>query len=125
MRSRSLLRRLDRRAALQPSGFRVINLSPLVVFGLTIRPFPNWGWVLASGLVGIVLALILWANLPVTALWLIGVLLGLKPDQRGGGNRLSRLAGALELRRSHAFTGVNPSRMQKPHRSREPDRHCP
>ena len=49
-----------------------------VVFALTIRPFPNWGWVLASGLVGIVLALILWANLPVTALWLVGVLLGLQ-----------------------------------------------
>src|SRR5215204_471774 len=48
-----------------------------VVFALTIRPFPNWGWVLASGLVGIVLALILWANLPVTALWLVGVLLGI------------------------------------------------
>ena len=30
-----------------------------VVFALTIPPFPNWGWVLASGLVGILLALIL------------------------------------------------------------------
>lgn len=47
-----------------------------VVFALTIRPFPNWGWVLASGLVGILLALILWASLPVTAVWLIGLLLG-------------------------------------------------
>jgi uncharacterized membrane protein HdeD (DUF308 family) len=47
-----------------------------VVFALTIRPFPNWGWVLASGLIGILLALILWASLPVTAVWLIGVLLG-------------------------------------------------
>jgi uncharacterized membrane protein HdeD (DUF308 family) len=47
-----------------------------VVFALTIRPFPNWGWVLGSGLVGILLSLILWANLPVTAVWLIGVLLG-------------------------------------------------
>jgi uncharacterized membrane protein HdeD (DUF308 family) len=47
-----------------------------VVFALTIRPFPNWGWVLASGLVGILLALILWANLPVTAVWLVGFLLG-------------------------------------------------
>jgi uncharacterized membrane protein HdeD (DUF308 family) len=33
--------------------------------------------VLASGLVGILLAVILWANLPVTAVWLIGFLLGL------------------------------------------------
>ena len=48
-----------------------------VVFALTIRPFPNWGWVLASGLVGIVLSLILWASMPVTASWLIGLLLGI------------------------------------------------
>lgn len=49
-----------------------------VVFALTIRPFPNWGWVLASGAVGIVLSLLLWASLPVTALWLIGLLLGIE-----------------------------------------------
>lgn len=48
-----------------------------VIFSLTIRPFPNWGWVLASGLVGILLGLYLWANLPVTAIWLLGVLLGI------------------------------------------------
>jgi uncharacterized membrane protein HdeD (DUF308 family) len=47
-----------------------------VVFALTIRPFPNWGWVLGSRLVGIVLSLILGASLPVTAVWLIGFLLG-------------------------------------------------
>jgi uncharacterized membrane protein HdeD (DUF308 family) len=48
-----------------------------VVFALTIRPFPNWGWVLASGMVGIVLSLVLWANLPVTSVWLLGFLLGM------------------------------------------------
>ena len=58
--------------------FFMIEGISKVVFALTIRPFPNWGWVLASGLVGIALALILWANLPVTALWLVGVLLGLQ-----------------------------------------------
>src|SRR3954465_5114894 len=57
--------------------FFMIEGISKVVFALTIRPFPNWGWVLASGRVGIGLALILWANLPVTALWLIGVLLGI------------------------------------------------
>lgn len=56
--------------------FFMIEGISKVVFALTIRPFPNWGWVLASGFVGILLALILWANLPVTALWLVGVLLG-------------------------------------------------
>ena len=57
--------------------FFMIEGISKVVFALTIRPFPNWGWVLASGLVGILLSLILWANLPVTALWLVGVLLGI------------------------------------------------
>ena len=57
--------------------FFMIEGISKVVFALTIRPFPNWGWVLASGLVGILLALILWASLPVTAVWLIGVLLGI------------------------------------------------
>ena len=48
-----------------------------VIFALTIRPFPNWGWVLASGCVGILLALILWANMPLTADWVLGLMLGL------------------------------------------------
>src|SRR5215467_619154 len=37
-------------------------------------PFPNWGWVLAAGIVGILLAVYLWANLSVTSEILLGVL---------------------------------------------------
>ena len=48
-----------------------------VIFALTIRPFPNWGWVLGSGLVGIVLAFVLWANMPLGADWVLGLMLGL------------------------------------------------
>jgi uncharacterized membrane protein HdeD (DUF308 family) len=58
--------------------FFMIEGFSKVVFALTIRPFPNWAWVLASGLVGIALSLILWASLPVTAVWLVGVLLGIQ-----------------------------------------------
>lgn len=47
-----------------------------VIFALTIRPFPNWGWVLGSGVVGILLAFILWANMPLTASWVLGLMLG-------------------------------------------------
>jgi len=57
--------------------FFMIEGISKVVFALTIRPFPNWGWVLGSGVIGIALSLILWANLPVTSLWLLGFLLGL------------------------------------------------
>ena len=49
-----------------------------LVFALMIRPMPNWGWMLASGVTGIVLSLILAANLPGAAGWLIGVLLGIE-----------------------------------------------
>src|SRR5271166_299088 len=58
--------------------FFMIEGISKVVFSLTIRPFPNWGGVLASGLVGLLLSAILWANLPVTAVWLIGLLLGIE-----------------------------------------------
>jgi uncharacterized membrane protein HdeD (DUF308 family) len=47
-----------------------------IIFGLTIRPFPNWGWVFASGLIGILLALYLWANLTTVSEWMLGVLFG-------------------------------------------------
>jgi len=49
-----------------------------VIFALTIRPFPNWGWVLGSGIIGILLALYLWASIPVSAVWVLGVLLGIE-----------------------------------------------
>ena len=57
--------------------FMVEGISK-VIFALTIRPLPNWGWVLASGVVGILLAFYLWANIPLTAAWLIGILLGIE-----------------------------------------------
>ena len=76
--------------------FMVEGISK-VVFALNIRPFPAWGWVLASGLVGIVLALYLFANLPVTAEWVLGFLLGILLVVGGRRADLSRLAGAHEL----------------------------
>ena len=49
-----------------------------VIFALTIKPFPNWGWVLGSGVVGILLALILWTSMPISADWVLGLLLGIQ-----------------------------------------------
>jgi uncharacterized membrane protein HdeD (DUF308 family) len=54
-----------------------------LIFALTIRPFPNWGWVLASGLIGILLSVYLLASFPVTAVWLLGVLLGIQLISEG------------------------------------------
>ena len=58
--------------------FFLIEGISKVIFALTIRPVPNWGWVLVSGIVGILLAFYLWASIPVSAAWLLGVLLGIE-----------------------------------------------
>ncbi|MBB3144015.1 uncharacterized membrane protein HdeD (DUF308 family) [Phyllobacterium trifolii] len=78
--------------------FFMIEGISKIVFALTIRPFPYWGWVLASGLIGVLLSLVLWASLPVTALWLVGLLLGIQLISVGGA--LARLA--WQVRRSPA-----------------------
>ena len=62
--------------------FMVEGISK-IIFSLTIRPFPNWGWVFASGVIGILLSFYLWANTPVTAIWLLGVLLGIELISEG------------------------------------------
>jgi uncharacterized membrane protein HdeD (DUF308 family) len=49
-----------------------------LLFSLTIRPLPNWGWVFASGIIGILLSFYLLANLTTIAVWLLGVLLGIQ-----------------------------------------------
>jgi uncharacterized membrane protein HdeD (DUF308 family) len=48
-----------------------------IVFALLIRPIPNWGWVLASGMVGVLLSVILGAVMPVAAVWVMRLLLGI------------------------------------------------
>lgn len=58
--------------------FLMIEGISKVIFALTIRPFPNWAWVLASGILGIVLSVLLWGSLPGTAAWLIGLLVGIE-----------------------------------------------
>jgi uncharacterized membrane protein HdeD (DUF308 family) len=58
--------------------FLLVEGISKLIFALTIRPFPNWGWVLASGIVGILLSFYLWSSLPVSALWLLGVMLGIQ-----------------------------------------------
>lgn len=70
--------------------FFMIEGVSKVVFALTIRPLPNWGWVLASGVLGMALSIILWASMPVTAEWLIGLLLGV--ELIGSGAALAYLA---------------------------------
>lgn len=59
------------------SVFFMIEGVAKTIFSLTIRPFPNWGWVLASGVLGILIAVWLLAN-PGMSLLVLGVLIGVQ-----------------------------------------------
>ncbi|MGB5215920.1 MAG: HdeD family acid-resistance protein [Anderseniella sp.] len=63
--------------------FFMVGGMAKIIFALTIRPFAKWGWVLASGLVGVVLSLILWSSLPVAAGWLLGLFVGIQLISEG------------------------------------------
>ncbi len=54
----------------------MIEAMSRIVFALLIRPMDDWLWLLASGIVGIVVAMVLGANLGAAAEWLIGTLVG-------------------------------------------------
>jgi uncharacterized membrane protein HdeD (DUF308 family) len=41
-----------------------------------IRPMPSWAWVLIGGILSIVLGIMIWLQLPSSALWVLGLLLG-------------------------------------------------
>jgi uncharacterized membrane protein HdeD (DUF308 family) len=58
--------------------FFIVEGVSKVIFALNIRPFVGWGWVLISGIVGILLGAYLWANMPLSSELVLGVLLGIQ-----------------------------------------------
>lgn len=54
-----------------------------ISFSLMVRPLPNWGWVMASGVVGVLLSGYLLLNAQLTAMWLLGLLLGINLITQG------------------------------------------
>jgi len=48
-----------------------------IVFALQQRGRPNWGWLMLNGILGIVLANLIWWGFPTASLWFIGLLVGI------------------------------------------------
>ncbi|NJR64485.1 MAG: HdeD family acid-resistance protein [Leptolyngbyaceae cyanobacterium CRU_2_3] len=48
-----------------------------VILALRLRSTQNWVWVMANGIVTLVLGSIIWFQLPTSAAWVIGTLLGI------------------------------------------------
>lgn len=53
----------------------------------------NWGWVLASGIVSLLLGIAIWAQWPVSGLWVLGTFIGI--EMIGWGISLMALGAAL------------------------------
>jgi uncharacterized membrane protein HdeD (DUF308 family) len=56
--------------------FIIDGLSKLY-FGFEVRSLGSWGWFVLSGVISLILAYIIWAGLPGTAIWVIGLLVGI------------------------------------------------
>ena len=69
-------------------GMKVLTLMLIIYFGATgmmriiggfqLKPRDGWGWVVCDGVISFVLGAFLWAAFPAPALWLLGLLFGIK-----------------------------------------------
>lgn len=59
-------------------GITIFSQSVIqVILAFAIRPARNWGWVLFSGILGIILGIFIWSEWPFNADWLIGLWVGI------------------------------------------------
>ncbi len=49
-----------------------------IIMAFQLRPASGWVWVLTGGIVSILVGLMIWAKLPSSAIWAIGLLVGIR-----------------------------------------------
>jgi uncharacterized membrane protein HdeD (DUF308 family) len=69
----------------------------------------QWGWMLVSGIIDLVLAVMIWAGLPTTAEWALGLLVGI--NMVFGGTAL--IAMAMHARNSNPTSAPGPTPTSK------------
>jgi uncharacterized membrane protein HdeD (DUF308 family) len=47
------------------------------IIGSVMYQFPHWGWVLLSGVINLALGVLIWQEWPASALWVIGLFVGI------------------------------------------------
>lgn len=48
------------------------------ILAFMLKPIPGWGWMLAGGVASLLLGVMMWQNWPLSGLWAIGVLIGIR-----------------------------------------------
>ena len=49
-----------------------------IVAGFKLKPIPGWGWILTSGISSLVLGGLLWSQWPMSGIYAIGMLIGVR-----------------------------------------------
>lgn len=68
-----------------------------IITAFQVRNNSSWGWVLFSGVVAIILAGMIWFNMPGDAIWVIGLLIGVNIVFSGWGMIMVALAARDEV----------------------------
>jgi len=64
--------------ALILAGYFVVDGIAEIAFSFQLKPRTGWGWMLLGGMVSLLLGLSLWRQWPISGLWAIGILVGVK-----------------------------------------------
>lgn len=49
-----------------------------IMWAFQIRPFSGWGWTLFSGIVSLLLGFMIWGEFPLSGVWAVGTLVGIR-----------------------------------------------
>ncbi len=47
-----------------------------IVIAFHMKPITGWGWMLLAGIIGVVLAIMIWRQFPLSGFWTVGILVG-------------------------------------------------
>lgn len=59
------------------AAFLAVEGIVRIIMALRVRPDHAWGWLLFGGIVTVILAVMIWSQWPSSALWVIGLLVGI------------------------------------------------
>jgi len=59
------------------AAFFVVGGISKIIFSFQTRPALGWGWILFSGVVGLVLGVMIWSQWPLSGAWAVGTLVGI------------------------------------------------
>ncbi len=59
------------------AAFFVVGGISKIIFSFQVRLAQGWGWILFSGIVGLVLGMMIWSQWPLSGAWAVGTLVGI------------------------------------------------